>query len=267
MTRLNIGLLVAQRMKTVANQPASHELQSLFKQVKNRLKVRRTVDLADSALVRVPTIIGWLRPVVLIPVGCLAGLSSTQIESIFTHEFTYIMRQDYLASILQSVVEAALFYHPAIWWVPAQVRSERENCCDDVAVRMSGDSLAYARALALLEEHRSSYPAVSLGANGGALFMRIKRLLGYKEAPAFSQLAGMTMLALVITAATLSIGTLSRAQASADKKFSAEHEAASQTVPQLYQKWLDEDVVWIISQEERTQFMKLSRASCINASR
>lgn len=145
-----------------------------------------------------------------------------------------------------------------IWWVSAQVRKERENSCDDLAVRMSGKPLAYAKALSLLEEHRSSYPADNLGANGGALFMRIKRLLGYKEATAFSQLADTTMLALVITAATLSIGTLSRAQASADKKFSAEHEAASQTVPHLYQKWLDEDVVWIISPEERARFMKLS---------
>ena len=88
--------------------------------------------------------------------------------------------------------------------------------------------------------------------------MRIKRLLGYQEAPAFSQLAGLTLLVLVITAATLSIGTVARAQAGADKKLSAEHEAASQAVPQMYQKWLDEDVVWIISPEERTQFMKLS---------
>ncbi len=258
LTRLNIGLLVAQRMKAIATQPASLELQLLFKQVKNRLEIQRTVRLASSALVRVPTVIGWLRPVVLIPVGCLTGLSPIQIESIFAHELAHILRQDYLVSILQSFVEAALFYHPAIWWVSAQVRKERENCCDDLAVRMSGDSLAYAKALSLLEEHRSSYPAVNLGANGGALFMRIRRLLGYKEAPAFSQLAGMTLLALVITAAALSIGTLARAQASADKKLSAEHEAASQTVPQLYQKWLDEDVVWIISPEERARFMKLS---------
>ncbi len=256
--RLNIGLIVARRMKSIATQPASLELQLAFQQLKCRLRIERMVRLANSALVQVPTVIGWLRPVVLIPAGCLTGLSPAQIESIFAHELAHIQRQDYLVNVLQSFIEAVLFYHPAVWWVSGQLRKEREHCCDDVAVRTSGDALAYVEALSHLEEYRSSYPAVHLGANGGSLFMRIKRLLGYKEAPAFSQLAGLTLLALVVTATTLGIGTLARAQAGADKKLSAEHDAASQAVPQIYQRWLDEDVLWIISPEERARFMKLS---------
>jgi GWxTD domain-containing protein len=161
-------------------------------------------------------------------------------------------------NVLQSFVEAVLFYHPAVWWVSKQVRKEREDCCDDLAVKASGDSLAYAKALSLLEEHRSSYPAVNLGANGGALVMRIKRLLGYEEALAFSQLAGMTLLALMVVAVALGIGTLARAQASADKQTSAGQEKALQSIPVLYRKWVDEDVRWIITSEETEQFMKLS---------
>ncbi|HEY5214086.1 MAG TPA: GWxTD domain-containing protein [Acidobacteriaceae bacterium] len=259
--RLNIGLIIARRIKSVATQPASPELQLVFQKVKCCLRIERTVRLAHSALVQVPTVIGWLRPVVLIPVGCFTGLSPIQIDSIFAHELAHIRRQDYLVSVLQSVAEAVLFYHPAVWWVSAQVRKERENCCDDVMVRTSGDSLAYAKALSHLEERRSIYAAIHLGANGGALVMRIKRLLGYKEAPAFSQLAGIGLLALMVAAAALGIGTLARAQASGDMKLPAEHDAASQATPQMYQKWLDEDVVWIISPEERARFVKLSSDS------
>jgi GWxTD domain-containing protein len=256
--RLNVGLLVARRMKQMAIGSASLELQGVFQDMKQRVGVARAVRLAHSTLVQVPTVIGWLRPVVLIPVGCLAGLSPIQVEAIFAHELAHIRRHDYLVSVLQSFVEAVLFYHPAVWWVSKQVRKEREDCCDDLAVRTSGDSLAYAKALSLLEEHRSSYPVVSLGANGGALVMRIKRLLGYEEAPAFSQLAGMTLLALMVVAAALGIGTLARAQSSADKKSAAEQAEGSRSpMPQVYQKWLDEDVVWIISPDERAKFMKL----------
>jgi GWxTD domain-containing protein len=245
-------------MRTIATQAASPELQLVFHELKHRLGITRVVMLANSALVQVPTVIGWLRPVILVPVGCLTGLAPVQIEAILAHELAHIQRHDYLIGVLQSFVEAVLFYHPAVWWVSKQVRRERENCCDDLAVRTSGDSFAYAKALSVLEEHRSFYPEVSLGANGGALMMRIRRLLGYKEAPAFSQLAGMTLLALAVAAAACSIGAFAHAQAAADKQLSAENGSASKSLPPMYQEWVDEDVRWIITPEERAQFMKLS---------
>ena len=153
-----------------------------------RLGIVRAVTLINSALVQVPIVIGWLRPAVLLPVGCLTGLSTVQIEAIFVHELAHIRRHDYLVSVFQSIVEAVLFYHPAVWWVSKQIRREREDCCDDLAVKISGDPLAYAKALSFLEEQRGSLPAAALGANGGVLAMRIKRLLGYKEPPAYSWL-------------------------------------------------------------------------------
>ena len=255
---LNIGLIAAQKMKSLATQRVSVELQLAFLNLTHRLGVKRAVRLAGSTLVQVPTLIGWLRPVILIPVGCFVGLSPAQIEAVFAHELAHIWRHDYLVSVLQSLVEAILFYHPAVWWVSTQVRRERENCCDDIAVRANGDSLAYAKALSLLEEYRSAYPVVNLGANGGALAMRIRRLLGYSETPTFSQMAGMTLLVFAITATVLGVGALARAQATTDKQLNADIARASQNVPAQYQKWLDEDVVWIITPEERAKFMKLS---------
>jgi hypothetical protein len=184
--RLNIGLIVARRMKSIATQPVAIELQSAFLDLSRRLGVIRPVSLMNSAIVQVPTVIGWLRPAVLLPLGCLTGLSAIQIEAIFAHELAHIRRHDYLVSVFQSIVYAVLFYHPAVWWVSRQVRREREDSCDDLAVKISGDPLAYAKALSFLEERRGSLPAVALGANGGVLAARIKRLLGCKQPPAYS---------------------------------------------------------------------------------
>jgi GWxTD domain-containing protein len=250
--RLNVGLIVARRMKSTTAQKVSGELQRAFERVRHRLGVSRPVRLAHSAMVQVPTVIGWLRPAVLIPVGCMTGLSPTQIEAILAHELAHIRRQDYLVNMLQLLVEAVLFYHPAVWWISKQVRRERELCCDDSAVRMSGDSVAYAKALSYLEERRAALPAVALGADGGVLTMRIRRLLGYKETADVSRLAGISLLAMVVATAALGVGSFALAQ-------SARQQPADKAIPESpYQRWVDEDVRWIITPEERAAYLKLA---------
>jgi GWxTD domain-containing protein len=256
--RLNIGLIVARRMRSIATEPVGIELQRIFHDLSRRLGVVRPVSVMNSALVQVPTVIGWLRPAVLLPVECLTGLSTIQIEAIFAHELAHIRRHDYLVSVFQSIVEAILFYHPAVWWVSEQVRREREDCCDDLAVKISGDSLAYAKALSFLEERRGSSPAVALGANGGVLAMRIKRLLGYKEPPAYSWFTVATLCALVVAAAALCIGTFGGAQTNPDNQSSMKSSGISHSTDAQYQHWVDEDVLWIIAPEERAAFLKLS---------
>jgi TonB family protein len=213
--RLNVGLMVARRMRLVGTGVVAAELQQVFEAMRRRLGVTRAVRLMHSALVQAPTVIGWLRPVVLIPASCLTGMSTMQIEAVLAHELAHIRRHDYLVSVLQSVVETLLFYHPAVWWVSRQVRRERECCCDEMAVAVGGDRLAYARALSVLEERRSFYPEVALGANGGVLKMRIKRLLGCKEDAAVSQFAAFTVLALIVIAAGSYVVTMARAESGA----------------------------------------------------
>jgi len=135
-----------------------------------------------------------------------------QIEAVLAHELAHIRRHDYLVSVMQSVIETLLFYHPAVWWVSQQVRRERECCCDEMAVAVGGDRLAYARALSVLEERRSYSPEFVLGANGGVLTMRIKRLLGCKESSAASQLVSIALLAALVLAAGAVAGKLAHAQ-------------------------------------------------------
>lgn len=251
LSRLNLGLIAARRLKSAGTQPAAGELQSMLRQLSRRFGVKRTIQLANSALVQVPTVVGWLRPAILMRLGCLMGLSTSQVEAVLAHELAHIRRHDYLVSVFQSGVETLLFYHPGVWWVSQQVRQEREHCCDDFAVRISGDTLAYAKALSFLEERRTSVPMVALGANGGVLAMRIERLLGYKETPVVSRLAVITVLASICVTTGLLVSTIARAasqQAATDR---------AQGLPAKYQKWLDEDVVWIITREERAAFTEL----------
>jgi TonB family protein len=210
--RLGIGLIIARRMMYASTQSPPHELLRVFHRLARRIEVTRPVRLLHSALVQVPAVIGWLRPVVLIPLGCLSGLSLLQVEAILAHELAHICRHDYLISVLQSIVEALLFYHPAVWWVSRHIRREREHCCDDLAVQWTGDALSYARALSLLEEHRSVLPAIALGANGGILTMRIKRLLGSKESVDAPQLVALAFLGIVIAATGVCVTTASDAQ-------------------------------------------------------
>jgi TonB family protein len=213
--RLNVGLMVARRMRSVATTAPPAELQQVFEAMRRRLGVERAVRLMHSALVQAPTVIGWLRPVVLVPASCLTGLSTMQIEAILAHELAHIRRHDYLVSVLQSVIETLLFYHPAVWWVSRQVRRERECCCDEMAVAVGGDRLAYARALSVLEERRACMPELVLGANGGVLTMRIRRLLGCGGASISSQLAAGMVLAIFLMAAGSYVVTAARAEVNA----------------------------------------------------
>ncbi|MFY9728856.1 MAG: M56 and DUF3738 domain-containing protein [Bryobacteraceae bacterium] len=201
--RLMGGWVVAARMRSTQVRPAPPEWRRALGELGARIGLSRPVRLLVSALVEAPAVVGWLRPVVLVPVGALAGIPAEQMEALLIHELAHIRRHDYLVNLLQSVAEALLFYHPAVWWVSGHIRAERELCCDDVAARASGDALTYARALAELESHRPAHLNAALAASGGSLADRIARLLGQSR-PVSQTRSGMgaivTAILLTVTA-------------------------------------------------------------------
>ncbi|MGA8086901.1 MAG: M56 family metallopeptidase [Terracidiphilus sp.] len=142
-----------------------------------KLRVSRPILLMESCLAEVPLVLGHLRPMILMPIGLLAGLPPTQIEAILLHELAHIRRCDYLVNLLQRLVEGLLFYHPAIWWISRVMRAERENCCDDIAVSISRDTQEYALALAALEQNRLRAYETAIAATGSSLMKRVRRLL------------------------------------------------------------------------------------------
>jgi beta-lactamase regulating signal transducer with metallopeptidase domain len=201
--RLLSGWMWVQRMKRHQAQPVHESLEAAGHRLMRRLHIVRAVRFLESRTVDVPTVIGWVSPVVLLPVSALAGLSPSQVEAILAHELAHIRRHDYVVNLLQTVVETLLFYHPAVWWVSHRIRVERENCCDDLAVSLCGDPVAYAAALAELEGLRTSSGQLALAASGGSLLQRVKRLLG---APSH---AGRAPGWLAAGAALLVVGALS----------------------------------------------------------
>jgi beta-lactamase regulating signal transducer with metallopeptidase domain len=194
------GWAQLQRLKRRMVREVGRRLQQKLDDLGARLAVRRTVTLLESALVEVPTVVGWLRPVILLPACALTGLSLDQLEAILAHELAHIRRYDYLVNVLQTVVEILGFYHPAVWWVSRRIRVERENCCDDAAVRLCGDPRQYAQALTCMEELRQGRGELALAATGGSLLARIARLLGHRPADdrRFVWLPGLITLLLVV---------------------------------------------------------------------
>ncbi len=209
------GWMQLQRLKRRMVHRVGDALQRRLAQIAGRLGVHRAVTLLESALVEVPTVVGWLRPVILLPASALTGLSPEQLEAILAHELAHIRRYDYLVNVLQTVVEILGFYHPAVWWVSHRIRIERENCCDDMAVCVCGDSVRYARALTCLEEIRHSQAELAIAATGGSLLDRIARLLGRPTADdrRFAWLPGLITLLLVAGVAIPAALALARADA------------------------------------------------------
>ncbi len=177
--RLAGAWLWLQRLRYSSIEPVGAELQMQLNTLIRRLHVDRAVGLFKSALVEAPLVIGWLRPAILVPAAAITGLTPEALDAVLAHELAHIRRHDYLVNLLQSTVEILFFYHPAVWWLSAELRAERENACDDVAVMSCGDALFYARALARLEELRGSAPSpkLAIASNGGSLMNRIHRLL------------------------------------------------------------------------------------------
>jgi beta-lactamase regulating signal transducer with metallopeptidase domain len=174
--RLLMGFISVAALRRSPHAPVLTEWQQILDRLIERMQVPRRVRLLPTDRVDSPSVIGWLRPVILAPVGVLSGLAPQQVEALLAHELAHVRRHDYLVNVLQGIAESLLFYHPAVWWISNQIRTEREHCCDDLAVEASGDVLVYARALAALESMRPAHFKAALSANDGSLLRRIQRL-------------------------------------------------------------------------------------------
>ncbi|HET9266873.1 MAG TPA: M56 family metallopeptidase, partial [Vicinamibacterales bacterium] len=205
--RMALSWWLVQRMRRAAHTPVAALVTDRVRVLATQLRVARAVRVVQSTAVQVPAVVGWLRPVILLPVRALTGLSAPHLDAILAHELAHVRRHDFAANLLQTAAEILLFYHPACWWISRRVRAERELCCDDIAVSMCGDRLLYATALADLESLRAE-PALALAATDGPLLQRVRRLLA--PAPAGPRVAGFSavlvpvaLLALVMTGASL----------------------------------------------------------------
>ena len=181
--RLLGSLVYIERLKNKHQQAMSNYWQERLMHLKNQIALSRSVRLVESALVRVPMVIGWVKPVILLPIGAVNQLSVAQVEAILAHELAHIARHDYLLNVLQSIVETVLYFNPAVWIISAHIRAERENCCDDIALKLCGNSLSYAKALVHLQEVQQQAPllAMAFSRPKKQLLPRIQRILNQPQ--------------------------------------------------------------------------------------
>ena len=204
--RLALDWMAVRRLTSYCTKPLSTELEKLAAKVRQAYQVSVHVRVLESAIVKVPLAVGWLKPVILIPPSALMGLTQRQLELILAHEFAHIRRYDHVINLYQVVLETLLFYHPVVRWVSNRVRVERENCCDDLVVAQTGDSVAYARALTELEGLRNVSPQLALSATDGQLLHRVNRLVA-KPDPQRGSVAWAVSLLLVLINLSVMTGT------------------------------------------------------------
>ncbi|HYI93314.1 MAG TPA: M56 family metallopeptidase [Bryobacteraceae bacterium] len=260
------GLVSVRRLRSCGVWPAPQHWEQQLRSLASELGVTRSVVLLESMTVYTPIVIGHLRPLILIPVGMLTRLPADHVAAILLHELAHIRRCDYVVNLMQRWVEGLFFYHPAMWWMSHVVRLEREACCDDLAAAATGSRRQYAGALAALEEIRfNTQDLPAMAATGGSLHARIERLL--RKKPASPARAIVSLLTIVVGASALAFaGWQTRSAESAEK---APVTTAQFSTPRprpvanavgdgtSWQKWLNEDAVYLITEAEQATFNRL----------
>ena len=226
------------------------ELQVIADRLCEQLKLRQMVRLVVSDTTPSPAVLGFFRPVVLIPPAMLTGIPVEHWELIIAHELAHVRRYDAIVNLMQMLIESILFFNPAVWWISRQVRIEREVCCDAMAASVTGQSIEFARMLlnvasgswrtesghsapvtsaatAASQNHHTPVLALSFADNTdpGALKDRVTRLADpdRTSAPRFTRVGLFVALAALIgTAVAIQQGTDFAVQKVADLMTPAE---------------------------------------------
>ena len=172
------SLISIRELQKKGRAPTEH-WQIRFKDLCRRLGISSTIDFLESKQVHAPQLVTFLKPAVIVPAGMLSNLPVSQIETILLHELYHLKRKDHLINFLQLFIEGVLFYHPAVWFISEQIRSEREHCCDDGVLNSTGNPLAYAKALIHIAEqqHFTRLVPGAVGSGKHQFSSRIKRIL------------------------------------------------------------------------------------------
>ena len=195
------GLWIQWRLRHTGLQPVPESIQSTLNTLIQKLRLTRAVRIAESALVKVPLVVGYVHPMILLPASVITGLTSSQLEAVLAHELAHVRRHDWLINTLQVIAETLLFYHPAVWWLSSRIRHERELCCDDIALGLDVDKAVFARTLLTLEELRQKAIVPAMAATGGDLAARVRRLLITPHSTPSS--GGGTIMGMLVVAMSL----------------------------------------------------------------
>lgn len=146
---LMIGAFAVERLRKRAITVVDNQLLDQLADLKERLSIAGEVLIGYSDRLVSPVLIGLTRPMILLPISAMSGVSQDQLEMILLHELAHVRRRDNWVNLAQRVIEALLFFHPAVWSVSEWIRVDREYCCDETVVTYTENEREdYARTLA-----------------------------------------------------------------------------------------------------------------------
>ncbi|MBN1596784.1 MAG: M56 family metallopeptidase [Bacteroidales bacterium] len=177
--RMTGGMTHIYRMRTRQTFPVDKRWLNYIEIVQAKMGIRKKVQVLQSAIAKAPMVIGYFKPVILIPVSIVSGLSVNELEAVLAHEMAHIRRHDYILNLIQSVIETLFFFHPGVWYISNVIRNEREHSSDELAIKMTGDKISFVKALAQSQEIlMSKKPAYALAFSTGKgnLLQRVKRI-------------------------------------------------------------------------------------------
>ncbi|MEN9611001.1 MAG: hypothetical protein RLZZ628_1815 [Bacteroidota bacterium] len=238
--RLIGGFWMVMKIRRSPKIPLEAEWHEFVEMIREQMPFKQGVRLAESAAATVPMVIGWLKPLILLPIGTVNNMSASQVEAIIAHELAHIAGKDYLFNTLQTIAEILFYYHPAIWWISAVIRAERENRCDDLAVQLCGNKMIYVKALVSMQELQKQLPkrngmlglALSFaGHRKYPLLERVKRVLNQSQNKS-NIMEKMTATGLILAIVSLlSISAKRAIAASTDGNFKPMVSIQSDTMP------------------------------------
>jgi len=171
------------------------EWRIFVRNVAARMGIKKPVHIWLSDIVTSPVTIGYIKPVVLLPIAAINQLSTQQIEAVLLHELAHIRRYDYFINLIIRFIQTLLYFNPFVKSLVKAVEIEREKSCDEMVIQFQYDPHGYATALLMLEKINYLPKPLAVAASGkkGDLLYRIECLLGVqkKQAISFNKIAGL----------------------------------------------------------------------------
>ena len=157
------------------------KVEKILLSIKDRLRLKENIGVFESAIAKTPLVIGTLQPLVLLPVGLATSMTIEQIEAIIAHEMAHIKRKDFLVNLIQSVMEIVFFFNVPVLWISSLIRNERELCCDDIAIKITGNKTIYVNTLVECMEYRPPVYGMAFAGSKNLLLNRVKRILSIQK--------------------------------------------------------------------------------------
>src|SRR5688572_15701738 len=175
---------------------ADVEWRMFVRKVAAQLGITKPVQIWVSSLVSSPVTIGYLKPVILVPLAAINHLSTRQMEAVLLHELAHIRRYDYFINLIIKFIQSVLYFNPFVKAFVNIVEREREKSCDEMVIQFEYDPHGYATALLTLQQADNFPKPLAVAASGkkNDLLHRIEWIMGVKEKKpviSFNKLAGV----------------------------------------------------------------------------